>query len=89
MTFKLQFGFNEQSSTIMCSILFAETVEYYLSNNFTVYVPLIDASIAFGRMCYSKLFVVLETYCIIFILVLKWMYSGTRLNPRLFYYTME
>ena len=62
MTSELQFGFKEHSSTIMCSTLLVETVEYYVSNNSTVYVLLIDASKAFDRLCHSKLFEVLETY---------------------------
>ena len=53
MTSELQFGFKEHFSTIMCSILFVETVEYHVSNNLFVYVLLIDA---------SKAFDVLETY---------------------------
>ena len=62
MTSEIQFGFKEHSSTIMCSTLLVETVEYYLSNNSTVYVLLIDASKAFDRPCHSKLFEVLDTY---------------------------
>ena len=62
MTSELQFGFKEHSSTIMCSTLLVETVEYYGSNNSTVYVLLIDASKAFDRLCHSKLFEVRETY---------------------------
>ena len=62
MTSELQFGFKEHSSTIMCSTLLVETVEYYVSNNYTVYVLLIDAPKAFDRLCHSKLFEVLETY---------------------------
>ena len=62
MTSELQFGFKEHSSTIMCSTLLVETVEYYVSNNSYFYVLLIDASKAFDRMCHSKLFDVLETY---------------------------
>ena len=74
----------------MCSTLL---VEYYVSINFTGYVLLIDASKAFDRLCNSKLFEVLDTsnvslslddYCIIFILVLKCICSGTPLNLRLF-----
>ena len=62
MTSELQFGFKEHYSTIMCNTLLVETVEYYVSNNSTVYVLLIDASKAFDRLSYSKLFEVLETY---------------------------
>ena len=47
MTSELQFGFKEHSSTIICSTLLVETVEYYVSNNSSVYVLLIDASKAF------------------------------------------
>ena len=63
MTSELQFGFEEHSSksTIMCSTLLVETVEYYVSNNSTVYVLLIDASKAFDILCHSKLFEVLGT----------------------------
>ena len=90
MTSELEFGFKEHSSTVMCSTLLVETVEYYVSNNSTVYVLLTDASKVFDRLCHSKLFEVLETYnvfplvhdyCIIFILILKCMCSGTPLNP--------
>ena len=43
----------------MCSTLLVETVEYYVSNNSTVFVLLIDASKAFDRLCHSKLFEVI------------------------------
>ena len=62
ITSKLQFWFKEHYSTIMCSTLLVETVEYYVSNNFYVYVLLIDVSKAFDRLCHSKFFDVLETY---------------------------
>ena len=62
MTLELQFGFKENSSTIMCSTLLVETVEYSVSNNSTIYVLLIDSSKAFDRLCHSKLFEVLEAY---------------------------
>ena len=62
MTSELQFGFNEHYSSIMCSTFLVETVEYYVSNNSTVYALLIDASKAFDRLCHSKLFEVLEIY---------------------------
>ena len=62
MTSELQFGVKEHYSTIMCCTLLVETVEYYVSNNSSVYVLLADASKAFDRLCHSKLFDVLETY---------------------------
>ena len=54
MTSELQFGFKEHSSTIMCSTLLVETVEYYGSNYSTVYVLLIDVSKVFDRLCHSN-----------------------------------
>ena len=53
MASELQYGFKEHSSTIMCSTLLVETDEYYVSNNSSVYVLLIDASKAFDRLCHS------------------------------------
>ena len=46
----------------MCSTLLVETVEYYVSNNSSVYFLLIDTPKAFDRLCHSKLFDVLGTY---------------------------
>ena len=62
MTSELQYGFKEHGITIMCSTFLVETVDYYVSNNSSVYVLLIDASKAFDRLCHSKLFNVLGTY---------------------------
>ena len=62
MTSKLQFSLKKDYFTIMCSTLLIETDEYYVSNNYTVYNLLIDASKAFDILCHSKLFEVLETY---------------------------
>ena len=56
MTSELQFGFKEHSSAIMCSTLLVETVQYYVSDNSTVYVLLK----AFDRLYHSKLFKLLE-----------------------------
>ena len=97
MTSELQFGFKEHSSTIMCSTLLVETVEYYVSNNSSVYVlltrpkHLIDCAIPNYLMCLKHIMCALslDDYCIIFILVLKCMYNGTPLIPRYFSYIME
>ena len=47
MTSKLQFNFKEHSFTIKYNTLL---VENYISNNYTVYVLLIDTSKAFDRL---------------------------------------
>ena len=55
-TSDLQFGFKEKSSTSMCTFAVVETIEYYKSNGSNVHVLLLDASKAFDRVNYIKLF---------------------------------
>ena len=51
-----QFGFKADSSTTMCSFVLNETIEYYNSNNSTVFALMLDASKAFDRVAYIALF---------------------------------
>ena len=55
-TSNLQFGYKANLSTIMCSTLVIETIQYFNSINAPVYVLFIDASKAFDRMCHIDLF---------------------------------
>ena len=55
-TSELQFGFKEESSTTMCTFMVLETIEYYKKNGSNVHVLLLDASKAFDRVNYIKLF---------------------------------
>ena len=55
-TSDLQFGFKEKSSTSMCTFAVLETIEYYKSNGSNVHVLLLDASKAFDRVNFIKLF---------------------------------
>merc|ERR1712179_845915 len=55
-TSDLQFGFKEKSSTSMCTFAALETIEYYKSNGSDVHVLLLDASKAFDRVTFIKLF---------------------------------
>ena len=55
-TSDLQFGFKEKSSTSMCTFMVLETIEYYKSKGSNVHVLLLDASKAFDRVNYVKLF---------------------------------
>ena len=55
-TSELQFGFKEKLSTSMCSFMVLETIEYYKSKGSSVHVLLLDASKAFDRVDYIKLF---------------------------------
>ena len=51
-----RFGFKKQSSTIMCTTVLTETIDYYVDNGSSVFVLLIDASKAFDRVSHSTLF---------------------------------
>ena len=55
-TSDLQFGFKENLSTSMCSFMVLETIAYYKSKGSNVDVLLLDASKAFDRVDYIKLF---------------------------------
>lgn len=51
-----QFGFKENHSTVQCSFVVNEVTKYYNSRETTVYAALLDASKAFDRVSYDKLF---------------------------------
>ena len=59
ITDELQFGFKKNASTVLCTSLLMETVEYYNDND-TDYLLLRDASKAFDRVEYVKLFTILR-----------------------------
>ena len=52
----LQFGFKEKVSTTDCTFALKETIKYYNCNKSNVYVLLLDATKAFDRVRYCKLF---------------------------------
>ena len=52
----LQFGFKEKSSTVQCSFVVDEVVNYYTRNNGNVYALYLDASKAFDRVRFDHLF---------------------------------
>ena len=51
-----QFGFKEHMSTNMCTFVLNETVTYYVKNGSPVYALFLDASKAFDRLNFVKLF---------------------------------
>ena len=58
-TSELQFGFKSNSSTHMCTMILKETLSYYTHHNSFVYCTFLDASKAFDRVNYCKLFRIL------------------------------
>ena len=52
----LQFGFKRNHSTVLCSFILNQTIQYYNKNNSNVYALFLDATKAFDRVRYDKLF---------------------------------
>ena len=59
VTSDMQFGFKSQHSTTMCTVIVREVVSHYLEGNSNIYCCLLDASKAFDRIHYGKLFSIL------------------------------
>ena len=55
-TDNLQFGLKKHSSTVTCTALLMETIEYYNENGSDCYLLLLDASKAFDRVEYVNNF---------------------------------
>lgn len=51
-----QFGFKSKSSTNMCTLVLKETISYYVKNQSSVFCTFLDATKAFDRVHYCKLF---------------------------------
>ena len=68
-TSDMQFGFKNHHSTIMCTAIYLEAIHHFVNNNSDVYSCLLDASKAFDRVHYGKLFDLLISknvpFCII------------------------
>ena len=58
-TSHLQFAYKKQHSTVMCTTLFKEVVDYYLKRKGQVFATLLDASKAFDLVALDKLFDIL------------------------------
>lgn len=84
MTMDLQFGFRPGLSTTMCSFVLEEVVDYYSQLNSPVYVTLLDASRAFDRVNFVKLFKLLldRKICITTAKFLLCMYVSQRMSVR-------
>ena len=51
-----QFGFKPGHSTVMCNFVLQETVQHYVSNDSKVFCLSLDATKAFDRVSFLKLF---------------------------------
>ncbi len=58
-TTDMQYAFKKGHSTVVCTLVFKEVINYYLNNNSDVYTSFIDATKAFDRIRYDKLFQIL------------------------------
>ena len=59
-TLAYQFGFKSKASTVLCSTMVVETVQYHLEKgDLSVCVLLLDASKAFDKVSFEKLFEIL------------------------------
>ena len=83
-TSELQFGYKTKSSTVVCSTVLMETIEYYISRKTTVYVLLIDASKAFDCVSHIKQFNTLQAHgvCPLIIQVLYNMFTNSDMQVR-------
>ena len=59
-TSDLQFAFKQNSSTAMCSMVLKEVTAYYSEKGGTPFCTLLDASKAFSRLPFDRLFEILE-----------------------------
>ena len=55
-TSELQFGFKRKSSTNLCTFVLKESLAYYSKNDSTIFCSFLDATKAFDRVNYCKLF---------------------------------
>lgn len=81
-TSNMQYGFKAKSSTTQCTFALTETINYYRQHNSDVYVLLLDASQAFDKVNYTKLFHLLIERNInpLVIRCLLYMYTNQYLN---------
>ena len=72
-TSDMRFGFKQQHSTVICSLLYHEVINHYFYNGSNVYSCLLDASKAFDKVHYGTMFCILLNknvpYCIIRLLM--------------------
>ena len=83
-TSDLQFSFKKGASTTLCTSMMQETTSYYVHNGTNVYGLLLDASKAFDRVNYCKLFRILldRGFCPMYSRLMLNMYTSQKLRVR-------
>ena len=56
LTSKMQFGFKPKHSTTLCTTVLKEIINYYVRRNSNIYCCVSDASKAFDKIYFDKLF---------------------------------
>ena len=84
ITSNMQFGFKKGASTSLCTCMVQETISYFVSKNTNVYGLLLDATKAFDRINYIKLFNILlsRNICPLICRLLLFMYTRQKLRIR-------
>ena len=59
-TSDMQYGYKNNHSTIMCTVILKEVIHHYMNGNSNVYCCLLDASKAFDKIHYGSYF---PPYC--------------------------
>ena len=84
-TSNYQFGFKTESSTVLCTTIVNETIQYYIENRGqAVYLLLLDASKAFDKVSYEKLFELLlaRNVCPKIVKLLYYMYTHQKCHVK-------
>ena len=83
-TSDLQFGFKSNHSTMQCSFVTREVIQYYHNRETDVYVTLLDASKAFDRVKYVALFraLILKGICPVITRFLLGLYTCQQIRVR-------
>ena len=84
LTSNLQFSFKKGASTSICTAMVQETVLYYVHKGSNVYGLMLDASKAFDRLNYCKLFDILmkRGVCPTICRLLLYMYTDQSITVR-------
>jgi hypothetical protein len=80
----LQFGFKPKHSTAQCTFVLQEVIDLYFRNDASLYLVLLDASKAFDRVKYCKLFEILvnKNMCSCYVRLIINMYTTQKLRVK-------